>query len=357
MKKIKVLDLSNRIEWQELCTRFPDCDIYFHPNYIETCTRIMPGKPVCFVYHQADDKVIIMPFLKRRINDEPGFENLPKEYYDIISPYGYNGCLTNCPDCDLHEFFTHFDQFCFDNNIISEFDRLHPLIRNDLYNGLENSRELTLWNETVYIQLDKSSKEIKGAFGNTNIRNIKKAVKNGLKVVELPYNKENASHFYKMYTLTMERLQTTAFYFFSLDYFTSLQELLGDYVRLFAIEYNNEYIAMGLFFTFSHNCHYHLGASLAETLPLRPNNLLFSHVIDWAKNAGYKRLHLGGGRQPDDDLFRFKKSFSESTAPFYIIKKIHNKDVYHQLTDLKASYQEKSKLPEMDNNYFPAYRG
>ncbi|HPG41401.1 MAG TPA: GNAT family N-acetyltransferase [bacterium] len=357
MKKIQVLSLSDKQEWRELVRRFPDCDIYFHPNYIETCTRIMPGTPFCFVYHQAADKVIIKPFFKRRINDEPEFSTLKEDYYDTISPYGYNGCLTNCQECDIQDFFTQYDKYCLDNNIISEFVRLHPLIRNDLYKGLEKSRQLVLWNETVHIKLDKSLEEIRGCFGDTNTRNIKKAVKNGLKVVELPYNTENVSRFHKMYTSTMERLQTTAFYFFSLDYFDSLRELLGEYVKLFAVEYNQEYIALGLFFTFGQYCHYHLGASQLETLHLRPNNILFSHIIEWAKNAGYKLLHLGGGRHRDDDLFRFKKSFSDTTAPFYIIKKIHHNDVYKQLTEFKINYKIKNNLPEVDNNYFPAYRG
>lgn len=79
--------------------------------------------------------------------------------------------------------------------------------------------------------------------------------------------------------------------------------------------------------------HYHLAGSLKETLKFAPNNLLLWEAIKYAHEKGYKRMHFGGGltNSMDDNLFRFKSSFSKERADFYIGKRVHNEEVYDYL--------------------------
>jgi hypothetical protein len=62
---------------------------------------------------------------------------------------------------------------------------------------------------------------------------------------------------------------------------------------------------------------------------------------------------LGGGvgGSDDDSLFRFKSGFSDSHFVFRIWKFIANESIYSELVE------NKKKLKELNNNFFPLYRG
>lgn len=94
-------------------------------------------------------------------------------------------------------------------------------------------------------------------------------------------------------------------------------------------------IAAAIFMMYGEYFHYHLAGSRKETLNLAPNNILLWEAINYAKDKGYKRMHLGGGLtdSTEDNLFRFKARFSTRYADFYIGKRIHNTKIYHYLID------------------------
>ena len=71
----------------------------------------------------------------------------PNKYFDISSAYGYGGPLFEFSDqCNNigileKEFFSVFSDYCKTNNIITQFDRFHPLLKNHLF--FEGYSELT----------------------------------------------------------------------------------------------------------------------------------------------------------------------------------------------------------------------
>ena len=356
MADIKILGTDDKKEWKELYEKISVNDIYFSPSYLETCKHIMEGIPYCFVYMKEPEKYILYPFFKRKINDLEIFSHLSEEYFDIISPYGYSGFLSSFVDMDIGEFIDVFDDYCRQENIVNEFIRFNPLIQNDKYKGIDKL-ELIKWSETVFIDLADPLEGIKKRFSSANKRNINKAIKNQLQMVELEYNEKNIIEFYKIYSHTMERLSATDFYYFSKEYFYSLKEELKDAVKLFKIvNSSGDNMAMLLFLGYDKYFHYHLGGSLEAYWDLRPNNLLFFRVIEWAKLHGYEKLHLGGGYKKNDNLFRFKKSFSPLTLPYFIVKRIHNRKIYDDLYRINMQYLKGKNVRDYDKSYFPAYR-
>ncbi|MBN2412651.1 GNAT family N-acetyltransferase [candidate division KSB1 bacterium] len=357
MSIIKILEMEDKKEWLQLYENIPFNDIYLSPSYLATCKHIMEGTPYCFVYFKNPGKYIMYPFFKRRINDLNMFSQLPDEYFDIISPYGYSGFLASSPELDVGDFIKEFDKFCRQEKIVNEFIRLNPLLRNHEYKGINDKLELIKWSETVYIDLDCPLEEIKGRFTSANKRNINKAIKNDLKMVELECNEKNLLEFLNVYIHTMDRLNANSFYYFSKEYFMSLKEELNDKIKLFSvINKSGENMAMGIFFAFNQFLHYHLGGSWMTYWNMRPNNLLFSEVIEWAHLHGYKKLHLGGGYKKNDSLFRFKKSFSPLTMPYFIVKRVHDSKMYNELQRINKQYLNANKIQKIDESYFPAYR-
>ncbi len=357
MSIIKILGMENKKEWLDLFEKMSFNDIYLSPSYLSTCKHIMEGTPYCFVYIKGPGKYIMYPFFKRRINDLDIFANLSDEYFDIISPYGYSGFLSSCPEFDISDFIKAFDDYCRQEKIINEFIRFNPLLKNNELKGINDKLELIRWSDTVYIDLDCRLEEIKARFTAANKRNINKAIKNDLQIVELECNEKNLLQFFKVYNHTMDRLKAKSFYYFSEEYFISLKEELKDMVKLFSIiNKSGEHVSMGIFFAFKQFIHYHLGGSWMTYWNMRPNNLLFSGVIEWAQLHGYKKLHLGGGYNKNDSLFRFKKSFSPLTLPYYIVKRVHDSKIYNELQQINTQYLKANNIREIDESYFPAYR-
>ena len=83
-------------------------------------------------------------FYKRRIEGTP--------YFDIVSPYGYSGHTQ-----ESAKRLDSFHVWCLQENIITEFARLHPFIENHKY--LE-SDFLKYEHEIFYIDLTQSEDEI-----------------------------------------------------------------------------------------------------------------------------------------------------------------------------------------------------
>ncbi|ANU17818.1 hypothetical protein BBI11_12600 [Planococcus maritimus] len=83
---------------------------------------------------------------------------------------------------------------------------------------------------------------------------------------------------------------------------------------------------------------------------MRPNNLLFDFMVAFAKGKGCKTLHLGGGYQEGDSLFKYKSSFTnQNHYDYYLGTNIYQPDVYEKLAQLKGKANE-------GEGFFPIYR-
>ena len=285
-------------------------DIFFTAEYQELFQpTAFGGKPDDFYAYGID-----YCFYRRPIEGT--------DYCDFVSPYGYSGPIAIHNDANWVRFLKALDEYCQDEGIIAEFARLHPYLENHKF--LEPECVYYL-HDTVYIDLTQAKEQIWKGFD----KGCKGAVK---KKVNLSY----PTAFRPLYEQTMKRIGAEREYLFT----DSFWEKLNDLGMVHSAPG-----AMAVFLCHKPYAHYFLSASeIGGNI-----NLLIWNAIQYFKAYGYKILNLGGGLKAGDSLESFKRSFSPTTKPFYVYKKIHNQDVYDILC------KEKGIDPKSEG-YFPAYR-
>jgi serine/alanine adding enzyme len=325
---------------------FPD--IYFEEEYGKLCEIIEHGKAEIFEFISNEGKIRNL-YIKR---------NLPKEldpdqkYFDITTPYGYGGPIITELNGDkeklLSDFDSEFSHFCIKNNIISEFVRFHPIVRNDI--TFSSVYDTVFMRETVATRIEGIEDPIQEEFSKSTRKSIRRSLRDGItyEIIENPYE---LNRFIEVYYETMDRNETGEFYYFSEEYFEYLCDYLADFFININVFYDNQCIGSGIYTIYNGIMQSHLSGTRSEFLRLSPAYVLKFASIDWAKKNNIKIVHHGGGAtsDPEDSLLLFKKKFSQKEPfYFYIGKKIHNKEIYDLMVD-----KSKKKVA----GYFPQYRG
>ncbi len=352
----QIITSDDKATWDSVIGKSTKKDIYYFQAYSSLYKESENGEPHLFVYSNGKESNLCYPFMKRNLNSLPflGHSTLAGDYYDIVSPYGYGGPLYDFADKQIISAFRHeFDDYCSNENIISEFTRFHPLLDNHKY--FTDQMEVKKISQTIYLDLSKSEEEIFGDFHTNHKRNIKKGIKNNL---EFRILKEEDAIFYlddflKLYYETMDKLNASSYYYFSREYIKNLLVGLNQNSFIGAVFLKGKMITAALCMYCDKFIHYHLGCSKSEFLHLGANVFQFYHIALWGKKNGFLAFHLGGGYSGNDSLFKFKSRFNpEGILDFYIGKKVHNPVLYKNLIDSWESYYSQS----LDSNYFPAYR-
>lgn len=324
-------------------------DIYFTKEYGLIYEKNNEGELVEYKFKSANGKVIYK-FLKRKI--ELGKN---EDLFDITTPYGYGGPLfldyknENLEDL-IMDYRKDFDNYCKENNIISEFIRFHPLIENHI--KMNSYMEVLNIRETVYMKLDTEEHIWENI--SSKCRNmIRKAQKNNVNII-ISDNKDDLDEFIEIYTNTMIKNNAQDYYFFDRKFFENTYDLLKGNIKIFKAIYDGKCISSALIMSYGEYIHYHFSGSDINYGNIAANNLLIYEAAIWGLKNGFKYFHLGGGYSGNNDsLFKFKKSFSKNeNKKFYIGKKIHNKIVYDELVNLQV--ENKGNI---NSDYFPRYRG
>lgn len=311
-------------------------DIYYQNQYCLMEQMQESGEAELFVFEDGDN-IGIYPFIKRVISQS----FFDAEYYDIETPYGYGGPVVKYEDSVFQKKFEEaFMEYCAKENIVAEFVRFHPLLKNETIfcNNIEVLHNRT----TVWLDLTKDIEQIwmeEIATQNRNI--IRKCEKNQL-YVEIS---EDYDSFIEIYQETMQKVGAEDFYFFDKAYYEHMKNQ-KEYV-LMTVKCGTETIAAAIFMGYGEYFHYHLSGSRRAFLKLSPNNLLLWEAIRYAKKKGYKKMHFGGGLtdSTEDNLYRFKKKFSSECCDFYIGKRVHNQKVYQKLIqDWEERHNQRARL-------------
>jgi hypothetical protein len=334
------LELNN---WHKtICELYEVGDIYFLKEYYHLYEKLGEGNPHCFIY-KAEKEIAYYPFLINSINNL-GY-NLDNSYFDIQGAYGYNGVISNSNEFSfITSFYKTLDKYCQNNNIIAEFTRFHPLLKNEIFS--QNHMEIIYDRETVFIDLKKSYQEIWDSDYTSNNRNmIRKAKKMDykIKIINEPTNKD-LDTFISIYEFSMLKAHATDYYFFNREYFSDIFNFLpGNSFLLNVLDSENVVVCSSIFLFYGDYFHYHLSGKKASA-DNSVNNFIIDQAIIFAQKLGAKYFHLGGGRSrlEDDSLLKFKKNFSKQIQPFYIGKKIHNQKIYNEVVrQWEERYPEK----------------
>jgi Acetyltransferase (GNAT) domain len=325
-----VLNIKEKKEWNK-CLKSLEKerqDIYYSPEYYSLYEKYGDGEANCFVFKDKSD-IAIYPFLKNPIKK---YGLCVKEnYYDIQGAYGYNGVVSSSVNQTfIDDFYFHFNKYCSDENIIAEFTRFHPLLKNHLFS--DRYIDVIKNRKVVYINLEEEFNEILANYKKSTRQEQKwgrERYKFELQVFEQDTSALN--DFMYIYNQSMQRVDAINYMRFNKEYFCSL--IKDTNTALFFILYKGKRIATGIVLIHKNYLSGHLGGTLNDFLSFSPNSYLYSEMIKFGKKRGCKYFFLGGGTSEDinDSLLKYKLNFSKKSSWFFIGKRIHNKIAYTNL--------------------------
>lgn len=332
--------------WQEIINKSNN-EFYQYPAYAQLDAELIDGQALGW-WGSYDDNWVLIPFIKRRIPDK--ITN-GKNFFDLISPYGYPGFLNSqgLSGNNLNKLLTKFQDDAWEHRIISSFIRLNPIYNNYLIQENDELKQV-IHNRVVLIGLGEHSEGIMGHYKRDHrreVRNLKK--KSGLNVIWNDW--DYLEKFIEIYNKNMDNVDAGSYYYFSKEYYLNLQKVLKNNVHFVkAVSKEGELAAAALFCDSGEVVQYHLSATSEKFYKHAPIKL----VIDSVANKFYKKrmcLNLGGGNNKEDSLFAFKNGFSSLKRRFTTLRIIHSRQWYNNF----SQGTEKVNLEDL-NGYFPIYR-
>jgi hypothetical protein len=330
-------------------------DFYHLPCYVELASYIDKGKPKAYYDELATGKVLI-PLLVRSM---PADISGRSGFLDATSPYGFPGPVFT-RDIDTQDTITGINRFIeFGNKtgLVTTFIRLHPLLNRQIWSMFSGNQQVKLIprGATVSIDLSPEIDQLDSRLRRNHRQNIAKLRASGFTVRMDDWDKDYSS-FRDIYYQTMRRRGASTYYFFSEEYFRRLRRCLGSSLHICSVVSPDGQVASaGLFVKTGRIVQGHLTASSERFLSLAPSKLMFYEVRNWAKAAGAKLFHLGGGVGGErDSLFLFKRGLGTHEHSFETVGIVHDLDAYHKLYE--QWFYSSNENDILASGYFPFYR-
>ena len=308
-------------KWDHFLDRFgeDEKDIYYTEGYVKLYETDI-DKAMCIVC-ESENSIALMPFLRRKIG----------AYYDFETAYGYGGPIFHADSEDwIREALGAMKQYFTEQKYLCGFMRFHPILGNA--EACKVGIPVFSDRKTIRIDLTEKNDDIwMNQITSKNRNMIRKAEKQGVEFCA-EYDYAAMTDFIALYRSTMERLQAEEFYFFSDDYFAEYKKNMQNKGFLGRVCLNGKTIGAALFMTCGPYGHYHLAGSDRNYSSLGINNFLLWTAALEMKKQGIRSFHLGGGTtsDPENSLYRFKRSFSHLENDFYIGKWIFDEDAYEK---------------------------
>lgn len=341
---LTVFTLEQNEQWDAVVRSFKDYDIYWMSGYVKAFQIHGDGEPLLFYY---EDKAVrgMNVVMKRDVASNSNFlGRIEKDKYtDFATPYGYGGWIIEGEDS--MNLFESYLSWIKENNIISEFVRFHPMIKN--HEACRGFYDVIQLGEVVHMKLS-SQEDIWNNLTSKNRNVIRKAIKNDVKIYNGRFP-EIYKSFKSVYDATMYMDDAEEYYYFSDKFYKSVLEDLAENAQVFWAVRDETVIAASIILECNGFMNYHLSGSVREFNSFAPTNLLLYKAALWGYSHGLKTLYLGGGvGAGKDSLFNFKKSFYKGELNhFYIGKKIYDFDKYNELVSITG---------QKESTYFPLYR-
>lgn len=331
---MKIIPIKEKQNWNAIVKSFSNWDIYYLNEYAESFKIHGDGEPY-LIYFEFDKGKIAFVVFQNDISNLKYFKDSLEygKYFDWTSPYGYGGPLVDgeVKEEDVLLLKDYLCDYALQNGIISLFFRYHPLLKNEkIFEKICNNINLK---KSVYVDTDSIELIWKNMTPN-NRNMVRKAEKSGVKI--LIDKGERIKEFIDIYKQTMNIKSADTYYYFEDTYFDYIIKKFRNNVIFFYAEYEGKIISASIFFYNDTYIHYHLSGTLQEYRNLASVNLLLTKAAEWAAEQGIKQLHLGGGVEAEDSLFKFKKNFNRNgMVDFYIGSTIFNREAFDYLVNLR----------------------
>lgn len=346
--KFKVYGLNETSKWDAVVKEYFNSYTQYTSSYSKCYQSEIDDEPLCC--HYSDGQChIIYAFFKRIIT----LPLLDKPYYDIITPYGFGGPIyfgdPQKKGDTFKEFNKFFLEYCDLESIVSEFIRIDPLTNANL-KLYRQYYDVRLDNYNIYGSTSGTDEELLLHIKKKNRYGVRRGLKEGFEVNVSETTRE-ISQFAKLYSETMHRHHQTGFLNFSPKFFKEFFLHLKGRIHLFNCYKDGLLLASSVFLEDKGMLHYFLAANRRTSEPHYASHIIIYKATLWARDNGFKELHLGGGAP---SLIQFKKSMMPAKLPYYVATRITNHNVYTKLLDKGLSEYKINPAPT--GFFFPEYR-
>jgi Acetyltransferase (GNAT) domain len=337
--------------WVALWRAWRGRDIMAHPEYAllfaRPCDRV-----VCAVGEDGGG-TILFPLIVRPLAAEP-WARPGERRWDAVTPYGYGGPFAFGPGVRDHAaFWRAHAEWCRDERIVTTFARL-SLFAEQLAPMLV---PVEVRSQNIVIPLEGGVDALWRGYESKVRRWVRTAERAGL-VVDVDRDGARLDAFLAVYAHTMHRRHADAWYFFPRSFFESIVERLRGHYAFFHTLRGNQVVSSDLVLVSDEHACYFLGGTLAEAFAFGPNYLLKHHVAAWSIAQGKRFCVLGGGYEPGDGVFRYKRAFARRGAvPFRVACLVHDDEACRGLAaDRAASAAAEGNRWLARTGFFPPYR-
>ncbi|MFI5892312.1 GNAT family N-acetyltransferase [Actinoplanes sp. NPDC051513] len=320
-------------------------DVYFTAGYGRADASTQHGRWEALHYEDR----LLLPYVVTEIDDG---------YLDAASPYGYAGIhvAPGTTEHDLARFWRLVQERWRDMGLVAMFFRFSPFEPLVALEGVRTTRS----GDTVTVPIDGDADALWDNMEGRSRTAVRKACRLGYTATVRPARAtdlHSGSPFRTLYEQTMRRVGSRAEYIFGDVYYAKLLHGLGPSL-LIAQVFNEagSVCASALVLRHRDRVHYHLAGSDSEAARCGVNNLLLWTVMHWGVRTGARLLHLGGGLQADDNLFKFKRSFGGRRTQFWTGAVVVDERAYDELVERRAVKCGRPPSELIGAGYFPAYR-
>jgi hypothetical protein len=139
---------------------------------------------------------------------------------------------------------------------------------------------------------------------NNVFRSLRKAERAELRIRAAASDRDLRSA-HSLYVRTMRKHRSLPR---TLRHLRVARDTLGEAMKVFIVESRGQDVAAGIYHVFGDEMELVYNGSDEQALALRPNHLLYWHVMCWAAERGLRRVNLGGAEH-DTPLARFKQQW------------------------------------------------
>lgn len=301
---------------------------------------------------EGRDTTLCKPFISRAIPQT--------ELSDISSVYGYGGPIaTRTPDrAALADFDRAFVKYAKTIGAVSEFCLLHPLLDDTQKELVSDNQAISYRKEVVVVDLSQPLSRIWSHIEDRQRKAILAARKAGLIVRVSDMSDTDLDDYHSRYLETMRTVEARDFWHFPGTYFHNCRDALGNrHVSLFHAEKDGKTVASVFHIHMYDTVYYHFSCSDPAAKHMNATPLLLLDSLIWAKGAGFRWFHLGGGRTDGEDpLFTFKHAFSGQTKPLFSTQRVIDGQKYQALTEATLDREAKKFGRARETSFFPRYR-
>ena len=334
-------------------------DVFYSPDYARFRVEALGERPIALVYEDSLGRVLDVTSIKQ-IAKLPFFSriagSLARPRVDLASPE-YNGPIVvaepGAEDDLLRRYRSAVDEYCSDLGVVTEFVRLHPFETRDA--TLRALSPLVSVSDVVYVDLRGGYTSARAGYQKRRLTQVRQAETAGVEIRFASPDADASQRFSDLYAETIAgKSDVKSYHRRPAGFFASLFRHLGERALLVESYVEGALASAAIALLGPRRAWYMYAGRQPNAATKGAHKLLLDRLVAKASERGLEALVLGGGFDPGDGLYYFKRGFSKLTLPVRQLRRVHDGATLALLEQAKAEHDSALGI-ETRHDYFPSY--